>query len=298
MPSVYVCCPAYGLDGPLRKARILDAIAPVATELGLTVVASPLMDRHIGPGAWLPVAERRIDLRSALQHDVVWASAGGYGSVHLVEDLLHLEAARRPWLIGYSDITVMHACWRRRAWGEGIYCALPGELGGRTGQSMLSLMRGQGYQRSGAIDAGVRVLRAGAAQGICQPACLSVLAGLCGTPAQPHLRGCVLAIEDVDERPFELDFAQMQLALSGALEGLVGLIGGNFTHKDRSDYEGPSSEEIIASWAHRLQVPSISRLPFGHIDDGLAMPSGRSVELVGGADGSWRFDVASGPSCL
>ena len=31
------------------------------------------------------------------------------------------------------------------------------------------------------------------------------------TPAQPQLRGCVLAIEDVDERPFELDFALMQL---------------------------------------------------------------------------------------
>jgi len=262
----------------------------------MEVVPSPLMDRHIGPGAWLPLAERREDLRQALHHEVVWASAGGYGSVHLIEDMLLAPAPRQPWLIGYSDITVMHACWRQRAWGEGVYSALP-DVKGRAGETMLALLRGEGYRRDGQMDCGVRVLREGSCSGSCFTACISVLSGLCGTPAQVDLHGAILAIEDVDERPFQLDYALMQLHLSGALAGVVGLVGGSFTHKDRSDYEGPTIDEVLAQWAHRLGVPGISRLPFGHIDDGLAMPNGRMATLACLPDGAWSFTVAPGRGC-
>src|SRR4051812_26283290 len=118
MPTCYVCCPAYALEGPLKKARLLESIEPFARELGMPVVPSPLMDRHLGTGAWLPMDERRADIRRALEHDLVWACVGGYGSIHLVRDLMQASAPKRPRLIGYSDITVLHACWRARGWGE------------------------------------------------------------------------------------------------------------------------------------------------------------------------------------
>jgi muramoyltetrapeptide carboxypeptidase len=292
MATCYVCCPAYALEGPLKKARLLDAVEPFARELGLEVVASPLMDRHLGTGAWLPMDERRADIRRALDHDVVWASVGGYGSIHLVRDLMEARPANHPRLIGYSDITVLHACWRARGWGEGCYVAVPPSRHGRAGESLMALLRGKGFHRDGAVDAGVRVLRAGHADGPCMSACVSVFAGLCGTPAMPSLQGCVLAIEDVDEHPFQLDYAMMQLWLSGALAGVVGLIGGSFTHKERSDYHGPTIDEVLAEWAHRLAVPAISRLAFGHIDDGLTMPCGRGVDLRCGDRGDWSLTVA------
>ncbi len=295
MATCYICCPAYALEGPLKKTRAIEAIEPFAKEFALEIVPSPLMDRHLGTGAWLPTAERRADLRRALEHDVVWACMGGYGSIHLVGDLMAASPAKQPMIIGYSDITVLHACWRARGWGEGCYIALPPGRHGRAGESLLALMRGTSYRRSGEIDAGVRVLRSGSAKGPCMSACVSVFAGLCGTPAMPSLRGCVLAIEDVDEHPFQLDYALMQLWLSGALEGIVGLIGGSFTHKERSDYHGPTIDEVLAEWAHRLGIPAISRLPFGHIDDGLTMPCGREVELSCDERGAWQFIVSEHP---
>lgn len=293
MATCYVCCPAYALEGPLRKLRVLEAVAPLARELGLELVASPLMDRHLGQGAWLPRDERRADIARALEHDVVWACVGGYGSMHLVEDLLAARPKRQPKLIGYSDITVLHACWRARGWAESWYVAVPLHGRGRSHDTLAAGLMGQGWQRSGEIDAMVRVLRSGEAEGPVMTACVSVLAGLCGTRALPRLAGHILAIEDVDERPFQLDFALMQLQLSGALDGIVGLIGGSFTHKDRSDYEGPTIDEVLAEWAHRLRVPGISRLPFGHIDDGLAMPCGRHARLACSDDGAWSFTVAA-----
>jgi muramoyltetrapeptide carboxypeptidase len=295
MPTCYVCCPAYALEGPLKKSRLIESIEPVVRDFGMTVEASPLMDRHMGSGAWLPMDERRADIMRALDHDLVWACVGGYGSIHLVRDLMKAEPKRGPRLIGYSDITVLHACWRARGWGESCYVAVPPQRHGRSAESLGALLRGEGWHRGGSVDAGVRVLRAGRARGPCMTACVSVFAGLCGTPAMPSLRGWVLAIEDVDEHPFQLDYALMQLWLSGALEGVVGLLGGSFTHKERSDYHGPTIDEVLAEWAHRLQVPAVSRLPFGHIDDGLAMPCGRQVELDCSERGGWSFTVLPSP---
>jgi muramoyltetrapeptide carboxypeptidase len=293
MATCYVCCPAYALEGPLKKARVLESVEPFTRALGFEVVASPLMDRHLGTGAWLPMDQRRADMARALEHDLVWACVGGYGSVHLVNDLMAARPAKPPRLIGYSDITVLHACWRARGWGESCYVAMPPQRNGRSGESLTALLRGEGYRRAGEVDAGVRVLRAGRGEGPCMAACVSVFAGLCGTPAMPSLRGCVLAIEDVDEHPFQLDFALMQLWLSGALAGVVGLIGGAFTHKERSDYHGPTIDEVLAEWAHRLGVPAVSRMPFGHIDDGLTMPCGRRVALECDERGGWSFTVAA-----
>ncbi len=291
MPSAYICCPAYAIDGPLRRARILESIAHVTRRLEYTLVPSPLMDRHMGSGAWLPFEERRLDMRRALEHDVVWAAYGGYGSIHLVEDLLAADAPARPRLVGYSDITVLHALWRVRGWGESCYTSHPGALGSRGATSLLALLRGEGYCRDGYADAGVRVLHPGRAQGSCLSACVSVLSGLCGTSAMPSLRGSVLAIEDVEERPFQIDYALMQLHLSRALDGVAAIIGGAFTYKERSDYEGPTCDEVLAAWAKRLNVPCISRMPFGHIEDGLAMPGGRTVELIAKEDGTWTMRV-------
>lgn len=291
MPSCYVCCPAYALDGPMKKARILEAITSLTARLDYAVVPSPLLDRHMGTGAWLPIAERIADIRQAVTHDLVWAAFGGYGSIHLVEAVQRCQAPQRPRLVGYSDITVLHALWRRQGWGESYYTAHPPAPGSRGGESLLALLRGEGFVRTGQVDAGVRVLAPGAAQGPCLSACVSVLAGLVGTPAQPPLTGCLLAIEDVDERPFQLDFALMQLHLAGCLAGVRGLIGGAFTHREHADYEGPTTDEVLTTWAQRLAVPCISRLPFGHVDDGLAMPGGRHVALTARADHTWELRV-------
>ena len=88
---------------------------------------SPLLGRYFEAGIWLPVEARAEDMERALQHEIVWAFRGGYGAVHLVPALLQAQAAGQPLLIGYSDITVLHACWRVRGSGPAIYGTLSEE---------------------------------------------------------------------------------------------------------------------------------------------------------------------------
>ncbi len=289
MPTLYVAAPSYALTGPLERDRILTVAHAVAGAAGFTVVPSPLLERHVpGWGAWLPAVERTADLLTAITHDAVWACKGGYGCVHAVPALLAATTTKQPLLAGYSDATVLHAVWRRRGWGEGLYGHLGKTRGGREESSALSLLRGAGYARDHATDAGARVLRAGTAEGPAFAACLSVLARLVGTGAVPDLSGHVLFCEDIDDKPFQIDHAFEQLHQAGHLRGITALVGGTFTYQERNDYLGPTADELLAAWGERLQVPVLSRLPFGHLDDQLVIPSGRRTTLTLTQD-SWNL---------
>lgn len=291
-PRCYVCCPAYALHGPIDRDRIVHSIKRFAQERGFDLVFSPLLDRHLGHGAWLPEAERIADLRHALRHELVWAARGGYGSVHLIDALLAAPVEKPPLLIGYSDLTILHACWRKRGWPESLYGSIPTQIErSRGGETLALLLSGKGFERSHETDAATLVLRPGEAKGTVVAACLSVLAGLCGTNAMPDLRGCVLAIEDVDERPFLVDYTLQQLHRSGALAGVVGLMGGSFAYQEKADYAGPTMLDVLRGWAERLAVPTLARLPFGHLNDGLMLPWGRDAELSATRDGRWRLAI-------
>jgi muramoyltetrapeptide carboxypeptidase len=296
MASCYVTVPSWGIEGPAHRERVAARARALCLLLGWDLVPSPLLDAWTpGWGTGLPVGEREADLQRALAHDAVYAACGGAGAIHLVPALLAAQPARPPLLIGYSDNTVLHACWLRRGWRGGVYTQLMDDPAfGRCGLSLPLLLRGEALELHHRRERSVRVLRPGGARGPLAAGCLSVLAGLAGTDAMPCLDGWILAVEDVDERPYRLDGYLAQLHLSGALDGLIGLVGGAFAHdRHRHDW-GPTADEVLQSWAERLGVPCLSRLPFGHIEDHYALPQGRETELECAADGSWRLGFAQG----
>jgi len=294
-PRLYITAPSYAMKNPAEKAKTLKTAQTWADALSWEVVPSPLLSRYHQSGVWLPVEARAEDLRLALQHELVWAFRGGYAAVHLVPTLLTAAAAGQPLLIGYSDITVLHACWRVRGWGPTLYGTLSETTSdSRQAESLLAALKGQGYLCDSATEPAARVLRPGRAAGPIFAACLVVLANLCGTAAFPNLRGHILAIEDVDERPYAIDFALNQLHLAGKLDGIVGLLGGSFHHQVAADYGGPTVDEILADWAARLAVPTICRLPFGHMDDPMVIAAGVPAEMAAAADGHWHIRWLAG----
>ena len=178
--------------------------------------------------------------------------------------------------------------------------------------------------------AAVVVLHPGVASGPCFAACLRVLAGLCGTPWQPLLTGCVLALEDVDERPYRVDRDLEQLMQSGMLTGVVAVVLGSFrTCVDpdgrdcRAVFEARmqlpplvsragfpslslfwflcfffacfflSFSPVAQSWAARLRVPMLWGLPFGHEADPITLPIGRRVTVTAAMPDAWQLTVAS-----
>jgi muramoyltetrapeptide carboxypeptidase len=294
-PRLYLAAPSYAMKNPAEKAKTLKTAQTWADALGWDVVPSPLLGRYFEPGVWLPAEARAEDIERALQHEIVWAFRGGYGAVHLVPALLQARAVGQPLLIGYSDITVLHACWRVRGWGPAIYGTLSDDMtDARQAESLMACLKGKAYDCSSETEAAARVLRPGTAAAPLFAACLVVLANLCGTAAFPALAGNILAIEDVDERPYAIDFALHQMWLAGKLAGIAGLLCGSFHHQVAADYGGPTVDEILAAWAERLGVPAICRLPFGHMDDPMVLPAGLPIELEAHRDGRWHLHWPGG----
>lgn len=292
MPSVACWCPAYALPDVERLERARQRAGQLVAALDATLVEAPSLSRLGAPSTWAPETERRAELAQLWHLDVLLAARGGYGCVHLLPALPSTGPA--PYLIGYSDVTVLHAAWWRRGWGETLYGFMPATPGGaRSLATTIALARGEGLHLDPITDPEVVVANPGSGEGPCFAACLRVLTGLCGTPEQPDLHGAVLAIEDIDERAYQVDRDLQQLAASGVLRGIVGLVFGSFRANEPAGYQGPDLLALATTWGERLNVPTVVGLPFGHESDALTLACGRRTELTA-AQNSWQLIQASG----
>lgn len=273
--TLYVCCPANAVQGPAERGKYQARAECLAGCLDAELTVSPLLDRFMGPASRLSVEARAEDLRQALAYDAVMALRGGFGSIQLLEHLADAPAVGAPLLFGYSDITSLHALWRTRGWKRTYYGAPPRNLEPARGViSLEAFCTQQPLSVDGRREAMVRILRPGRAEGESFAACLAVLTSLCGTPFMPDLSGTVLFIEDINENPWQWDTGLTQLHLCGALRDVRALVCGSFYHHVDHDYSGPTVDAVLTGWAERLDIPVLSRLPYGHMDDPMGIPSG------------------------
>ena len=288
-PTVFLWCPAYALPAE-RLSVTLAAATAFSANIGRELVPAADLSVVSGSGSWRTAAERQATFRQALAHDVLLAARGGYGCLDLLA-VLNDFTGPLPFLIGYSDLTILHAAWSVRGAGESIYGFMPGvPHGSRAIASCESLWRGEGLALSPQTCPEVCIGHRGQAHGRLFAACLRVLTGLVGTPWMPSLRGTILAIEDIDERPYRIDRDLQQLFLAGCLDGVVGLVTNAFPAPVPNGYQGPTATQIITAWAERLQIPAIIALPFGHHADPLALPCGRLTTLTVETD-HWQMVV-------
>jgi muramoyltetrapeptide carboxypeptidase len=110
------------------------------------------------------------------------------------------------------------------------------------------------------------VWREGCPEGTLIPANLSVLSSLVGTRFLPPLVGVILVLEEIGEPPHRCDRMMTQLRLSGVLDGLAGLVFGQFTDcipRGGDSLEG-EIEELLRKHAEEIGVPAIAHFPYGH----------------------------------
>ena len=185
---------------------------------------------------------RLADLSAALTDSTVRAilcSRGGYGAVHLLDSLSALPLERDPkWLIGFSDISALHALLASRGIASihGNMCkhiALgPDDEDNAT---FLAMLRGYRPAYEFAPDS---LNRCGQASGRLLGGNLAVIAELINTPYDVIQPGTILFIEDVEEPIYKIERIMYQLRLSGVLPRLGGLIVGQFTgYRPNDSYE-------------------------------------------------------------
>jgi muramoyltetrapeptide carboxypeptidase len=271
---------------------------PAALEAGLAVLRDRLGlvprlrdDLHARAGYLAGDDARRLDeWREAVadpEARAIFCARGGYGAMRLLPAIDPAPLLARPkLLVGFSDVTALHALLNRAGLAT-VHGPVLTQLGRAPEEAVAhleALLCGRAPRAGawstpapGAGLVGGATITPGRASGPLLGGSLTLLAHLCGTPFLPPLEGAILALEDVGERPYRLDRYLTQLRLSGALDRLAGVAVGQLTGCDDGD---GAAAEAVRGLVRALGVPAVEGFPFGHEDRNLALPLGPRATLV------------------
>lgn len=230
--------------------------------------------------------QRRSDLQKMLDDSNIKAvicARGGYGTIRILEGL-HLEGLMKnpKWIIGYSDITVLHSYFAVTLNFPTIHAIMPVNYNPATGESiswhkLRQMLFGElpFYEiESHPFNSG------GIGKGKVTGGNLSVLYSMAATPYDLNTDGCILFIEDLDEYLYHIDRMIMNMKLSGKLDKLAGLvIGGMSDMRDNTIPFGKNALEIIHGYTKDASYPVMFNFPAGHTEINLPLVFGKEAEL-------------------
>ena len=262
---VAIVSPASKID-----VSLIDSAADALRREGFVPVVMP----HAGGerGSFSGSADERLaDITDALKDDTVRAllcSRGGYGAVHLLPELDCLpENCFDKWLVGFSDITALHALWGKKG-RVSLHGAMAKYIGRGAAEFEyygveMGILRGA---RPTMRFVGHPYNRSGMARGRIVGGNLAVLGGLIGTPFDPLGAGGILFMEDIAEPIYKVERILWQLRLCGLFDRVAGVIVGQFTeYRPSADHE--SMEAMIERFFRDYGFPVAYGVPMGHVDN-------------------------------
>ncbi len=235
--------------------------------------------------------ERAADLQQFFDDPEIRAvicARGGYGSMRLLEkiDLKGFLSAPK-WLVGYSDITAIHAFLQKEARAESIHATMPLNFSNQQEGIALKSLHKALFFGDNCYTFGPHAFnRPGEVEGELIGGNLSMLYAIQGTKYDFDYRNKILFIEDLDEYLYHIDRMMMSLHLSGKLKQIKALIvGGMSEMNDNSIPFGFSAYETVQRVCELYDFPLCFDFSAGHIRDNLALILGRKSGLKVGATG-------------
>lgn len=219
----------------------------------------------------------------------IFCARGGYGTVRIIDRLDFSNFAESPkWLVGYSDITVLHSHIHRHLGIETLHATMPINISDkelRHPSLAVETMRRQMFGESLEYACPAHKLnRTGKATGLLVGGNLSMLYSLCGSESDIDTAGKILFIEDLDEYLYHIDRMMMNLKRCGHLTHLAGLVVGQMSDMhDNSIPFGRTAEEIVRDAVAEYGYPVCFNFPAGHNGtENRALKLGHSTTLMVG----------------
>lgn len=219
------------------------------------------------------IQQRLSDLQKSFDDPslkLIFCSRGGYGTVHLLDQLDFSGMIKHPkWLVGYSDITVLHIALQSKGIAS-IHAPMAQHLADEGADDeavcfLHSVLFGDKVRYEIPVERHVSLNRSGTANGRTFGGNLSVFCGLLGSKYVTIPKGGILIIEDIGESPYRVDRMIYQLKLAGIFDRIGGLAVGRF-----SDYLEDSQmyfplKESIAEVVKDYDFPVCFDFPAGHV---------------------------------
>jgi muramoyltetrapeptide carboxypeptidase len=273
--KIAITCPAKKLPNPMTDAIALLQSWGLEVVLGETVNAS--YHQFAGDDDL-----RAKDMQRFIDDDsikAIIAARGGYGTVRMIDKVDFSCFAKNPkWLVGFSDITVLHAHLFTNFGAQSIHGQMPVNIPDASKHSLETLRRALFGEDLSYEFTSHTHNRSGEASGILIGGNLSLLISIAGSVSDLDYAGKILFIEDVGEYLYSIDRMVLNLKRAGKLEHLAGLIVGGFTElKDNDIPFGQTVPEIIMEAVKEYNYPVCFDFPAGHIPDNCSLVLGKKL---------------------
>ncbi|MGL4293010.1 MAG: S66 peptidase family protein [Bacteroidales bacterium] len=256
--------------------------AKTLTDWGLKPVIAPHAADGFGRFA-SPKENRLDDFRNALLDPsikAIFCSRGGYGAIHLLGDIpLEMIRENAKWLIGYSDITLLHALFTK-AGVVSLHAPMVKQLAESPHDQVTNMIREIVFGGIPRYQLESHPLnKEGLVTGKVVGGNLAVIAGLRGTFYDFDYTDAILFIEDIGESPYKIDRMLYNLKLGGVFDRIAGLIVGQFSDCPEDPEMKTTIYENIRHITQRYDFPVCFGFPCGHVDLNVPLPEGRYATL-------------------
>jgi muramoyltetrapeptide carboxypeptidase len=231
--------------------------------------------------------ERLLELQAMLDSDDIHAilfARGGYGLSRIIDRIDFARFRKKPkWLIGYSDITVLHAHIHNRYKIATLHSPMAAAFndGEAANEFVLSLQKTLLGKKANYRSVPHAFNKNGKGAGLLVGGNLCMLAHLTGTASQLDTKNKILFIEDIGEYIYNIDRMLWQLKRSGQLDKLAGLVVGGF--RDTKDTERPfgqTVDEVIHAHVKDFAYPVCFNFPVSHSRENYVLKVGGTYQLV------------------
>lgn len=277
--KIAIVCPA----GQMEESKIQKLLAQLNI-LGLEAVVGTTIGKSDNYFSGTD-RERLKDLQKALDDNTIKAvicGRGGYGISRIVDQLDLRHFKKHPkWVVGYSDVTLLHTHINRNTNIASIHGPMAGAFDSYPDSEypttlFPALMDTQLKYKIETHE----LNRIGTTEGELVGGNLCLLAHGIGTDSELRTKGKILFIEDVGEYIYSTDRLFVQLKRAGWLDHIKGLIVGTFSDmKDTTVPFGSDILHVIKEHVKDYNFPVVFDFPVGHTERNVALKMGVKYKL-------------------
>jgi muramoyltetrapeptide carboxypeptidase len=214
----------------------------------------------------------------------IMCARGGYGMVRIIDNLDFTRFAKKPkWIIGFSDVTVLHCHLNRNFGIASIHSKMCNSFPDDWAkaepiqkETILSIRQAlMGEKMTCHITPAV-MNRPGTASGMLVGGNLKTIESLACSRSDIKTAGKILFVEDTGEYLYSIDRMFWNLKRTGKLSALKALIVGGFKIKpdDPGEEFGRTIYEIVLEKVRDYQYPVCFDFPVGHQKNNFALKCG------------------------
>lgn len=281
----------------LQKGDKVGIIAPASQveasqiEFGIEILQHWSLEVIVGKNVFKPYFQFAATLQERYEDFIrfwkdesikaIICARGGYGVVQWI-DLIdtNILLQNSKWLVGYSDITVLH-CLLQKAGIASMHAPMLKGLEKISSESQENLRKALFGEALEYALVPHSFNRYGLAEGELIGGNLALLHNQIGTPSDFDTEGKILFLEDVGEPLYNIDRMMRHLQRAGKLQNLTGLILGDFSKiKPENPPFDKDAYTLIADLVAPYSYPVCFGFPVGHEDKNYSLICGAKAQLT------------------